>query len=120
MGEVMAKGNIDITKNIRLIEQLKSELLLNTATLFSLLTDENPEIIKGRTSDAISNIIITAYLLAKRLGIEYHQIDQFVNNTLKKEINTNHEIEKNYKEISQLLKHLSNQETSQACLQKDV
>lgn len=65
----------DIAKNVRLIDWLKSELLTSVADLFKLLSSG----IKGSQeaiADCIASIILAAYLLGKRLGIQFEQIDR--------------------------------------------
>lgn len=56
--------NIDVTKNIKVIEWLKSELLMAVATLYDLLV-RGIQNSHDAVLDAISNVIFVAYLLGK-------------------------------------------------------
>lgn len=100
----MALIDINITKNIRIIDWLKSELLTSVSELFKVLLN-NTVMAQEAVLSAISNIIIVAYLLAKRLGIDFVQIDLKVAGKLKLEIEENHELEKSFGDISALIKH---------------
>ncbi|MFA5524575.1 MAG: MazG-like family protein [Tissierellales bacterium] len=97
--------NIDITKNIKVIEWLKSELLMAIASLYDIL-------VKGIQNshdallDAVSNIILVAYLLGKRLGISYESIDAKVEEKAKLALVEEHKIEQWYGDIGSLLDYL--------------
>ena len=100
----MDKG-IDIAKNIRLIEWLKSEMLTSMAELFRLLTNG----IKGSQDiliDCLANIVIVSYLLGKRLGIHYAVIDERIGKKIRLGIIEGHEVEKNYGDLSELGDHI--------------
>lgn len=100
----MTLSDIDITKSIRIIDWLKSELLTSIAELFATLIKGINDTTKDNIASIISNIIVIAYLLAKRLGIEFEHIDIKAKEKLKLGIKENHDIEKNYGELSELLK----------------
>jgi hypothetical protein len=73
---------MDIGKNIKLIEWLKTELLDNVAGLFRAFLKGNEEIL----ADYLSNIVIVTYALAKRLGIDYVQLDKQIIDKIEKNI----------------------------------
>ena len=100
----MALRDINITKNIRIIEWLKSELLTSVAGLFTAFSN-NTAVVQEAVLSAISNIIIVAYLLAKRIGIDFAQLDLKISSKLKLEIEENHELEKSFGDLSSLVKH---------------
>lgn len=97
---------IDITKNIKVIEWLKSELLTAVASLFELL-------IKGIKNsqeallDVLANIILVTYLLGKRLGFSFEIIDSKIENKIKLGIIEEHKIEKWYGDLSRLREYLN-------------
>jgi hypothetical protein len=99
---------IDITRNIKLIEWLKSELLTDIANLFRVLINGVREEIHDSVSDIISNIILISYLLGKRLGISYNAIEMKVHSKIKLGLVENHEVERYYGDLSELSRHLSN------------
>jgi len=74
-------NDIDITKNIRLIETLKSQLLTDIAQLYSNLAENNSQ--KRKLSDIISDFMITAYLLSEKLGVGYNAVEINMINKLK-------------------------------------
>lgn len=98
----MDRGDrMDITKNIKLIEWLKSELLSGVAAFYRLLFKGS----KGSQEavvDAIANIILVSYLLAKRLGINFAAVDLKIKSKIKLGITEQHEVEKWYGDLSQL------------------
>lgn len=94
--------DVDITKNIKVIEWLKSELLTTVASLFDLLikgTKNSQEAIL----DVLANIILVTYLLGKRLGISFEKIDLKIENKIKLGVVEEHKIEKWYGDLNNLL-----------------
>ena len=63
-------GDFDITKNIRLIEWLKCQMLNSVAEIFNMLAS-GAKASQEALAQCLGNIIITCYLLGKRLGIHY-------------------------------------------------
>lgn len=97
---------IDITRNIKLIEWLKSELLTDMANLFRVLVNGVREEIHDSVSDILSNIILISYLLGKRLGISYNSIEMKIRSKVKLGLVENHDVEKYYGDLSELSRHL--------------
>ncbi len=104
----MPRGNergMDIARNIGLIEWLKSELLSSVSKIFTLLTNG----IKGTQEaliDYIANIILVSYLLGKRLGIHYGEIDERIGEKIRLGILDEHDIEIEYGDLSALSEYL--------------
>ena len=98
---------IDITRNIKIIEWLKSELLTDIANLFKVLVNGMNEEIHEAISETLSNIILISYLLGRRLGISYNAIEIKIQNKVKLGLVDNHDIEKYYGDLSELSKHLN-------------
>lgn len=98
--------NMDITKNIKVIEWLKSETLNAIAHLFGLLVNG---VKSGQEAilDAIANIILVTYLLGKRLGFSFEKIDEKVKSKVKLSIVEEHKIEKWYGDLTKLKDHLN-------------
>ncbi len=97
--------NVDITKNIRVIEWLKSEILTAVSTLFKLLVNgvQNSQ---EAILDVLANIILVTYLLGKRLGITFQRIDEKLENKVRLGVVEDHKIEKWYGDLSKLLDYL--------------
>jgi hypothetical protein len=97
---------IDITRNIKTIEWLKSELLTDIANLFKILVNGMREEVHDAISETLSNIILISYLLGRRLGISYTAIELKIQNKVKLGLIEDHDVEKHYKDLSELAKHL--------------
>ena len=102
------KGNndIDIGKNIKMVDFLKCELLNSTALLFETLVKG----VKGSKEsllEVLANIILVTYTLGRRLGIEYDTIDRKVQEKSKIHILEEHHLEKWYGDLSSLNRHLN-------------
>ncbi len=98
---------IDITRNIKIIEWLKSELLTDIAGLFKILVNGVKEEVHDTVSDRLSNLILISYLLGKRLGISYNAIEIKIENKIKLGLIENHDVEKHYGDLTELSKHLN-------------
>jgi len=101
----MALNDINITKNIKTIERLKSEILTNTAELFSSFSKEKNLHSQEVVLSAVSNIIIDSYLLAKRMGFDFSQVDSKIDSKLSLELKSN-EVEKDFGDISCFIEYL--------------
>jgi len=98
---------IDITRNIKVIEWLKSELLTDVANLFRTLVNGAREELHESISETLSNIILICYLLGRRLGISYNAIEMKIQNKIRLGLIEDHNIEKHYGDLSELAKHLN-------------
>ncbi|EYE88681.1 hypothetical protein Q428_06855 [Fervidicella metallireducens AeB] len=63
--------DFDIMGNIKLIENYKTFMLSAVADLFMTMSKESKSNM-DEISDELSEIIILSYLLAKKLGINFH------------------------------------------------
>ncbi len=97
--------NVDVTKNIKMIEWLKSELLTAIALLFETLVVgiKNSQ---EKMLDILANIILITYLLGRRLGLTYESIDSKIKDKAKIGRIEEHDIEKWYGDLSELIRHL--------------
>lgn len=95
---------IDIAKNLRTIEWLKTELLDGVALLFKSLLKTSSDAI----SDILASIIMISYILGKRLGLNFLTIDAKIKSKLKTQIREEHELEEWYGDLSDLLNYLEN------------
>ncbi|SHH79914.1 MazG-like family protein [Sporanaerobacter acetigenes] len=93
--------DIDIMKNVKIVEWLKCELLSSVAGLFQLL-QSGIKNTKEDMLDLISNIILLTYLLGKRLGLSYESIDLKVEDKIKLGLIEEHQVEKWYGDLSEL------------------
>ena len=96
------KNNMDIMKNLRTIEWLKSEILMDIAKLYEMLST-GEEDLKDETEDLISNIILLSYILGRRLGLSYEGINSNLEDKIKLNLIEDHKIEQWYGDLSLLL-----------------
>ncbi len=97
---------IDITRNIKIIEWLKSELLTDIANLFKALVNGVREEVHESISETLSNIILISYMLGRRLGISYNSIELKIHNKIRLGIIEEHDVEKYYGDLSELASYL--------------
>ena len=67
------KGS-DITKNVKIIEWIKNEILISVSDLFNLIF-KGVKPIDDKLQNTLANIIMLTYLLGKRLGVDFDEID---------------------------------------------
>jgi len=96
------KKDMDIIKNMRTIEWLKSELLTSIAYLYEVLA-KGEEDTKDNLKDIVSNIILTSLLLGKRLGLSFEDIISSLEDNIRVNILQEHKIEKWYGDLTELL-----------------
>lgn len=97
-------NEVSITKNIKVIEWLKCELLNTISSLFDALLNST-KLGQEAILDILANIIFVTYLLAKRLGISYEKLDSRIKDKVKLGIVEDHKIEKWYGDLGDLLNH---------------
>lgn len=102
------KGS-DITKNVKIIEWIKNEILMSVSDLFNLLF-KGVKPIDDVLQDCIASIIMLSYLLGKRLGINFDEIDYKIKGKIKQGIKEEHSIETWFGDLSDLEKHMDNKE----------
>lgn len=97
----MSNKDTDITRNIRLIEFLKSELLTAVATLHQTLL-KGAKVTQESLVDVLANLILVTYLLGKRLGLAFSVIDTKIQEKIRIGMLEEHETEKWYGDLSTL------------------
>ena len=102
------KGS-DITKNVKIIEWIKNEILMSVSDLFNLLF-KGVKSIDDSLQDCIASIIMLSYLLGKRLGIDFYEIDYKIKQNVKQGIKEENSIETWFGDLSDLEKHMNNRE----------
>jgi len=94
---------LDIAKNLRMLEWLRAELVGSVASLLKTMIKGGEEALL----ECLANIIITTYLLGRRIGLTFARIDQKLESKIKLSIEENHEIENWYGDLSALSQHLT-------------
>ena len=93
---------MDITRNMRMIEGLKGQLLLSISTLYSEMASETCEDIKPVALDTLSDTIIISYLLSRRLGLDYQALEKQISAKIRLGLLQEHETEKYFGDLSAL------------------
>lgn len=96
----MPEQEVDIARNLKAVEWLKSELVANVAGLYKTM-------LKGAADDAatdiLANIVITSYLLGKRIGINFSKLDSRIEQKIRLNIEQEHELEAWYGDFTAML-----------------
>jgi len=100
-GGFMSSG-LDVTRSLRIIENLKSELLEGIATLYRHLADPVMEDTRDIAADTLSEMIVVCYLLGKRLGVDYSTMDRHISKKIRLGLINENEIEKYFVDLSEL------------------
>lgn len=95
-------SDLNIVKNVRIIEWLKAELLTGIGILFKAMIKNSEDAIL----DALANIIMGCYFLGKRLGFSYTKIDAEIEKRLDSSEMQEHEIEQWYGDVSNLQQYV--------------
>ncbi len=96
---------LDIAKNLKLIEWLKSEILTSVAEIFRMLTS-SVRVSQDGIADCLASIIVGCYLLGRRLGLHYGAIDQKIASKIRLGILEEHDVEKYYGDLTELNQHI--------------
>lgn len=97
--------DFNIMSNIRIIENLKAELLCVIGDFFKLLA-RGSNVAQEAILECISGAIIILYLLGERLGYSYENVDENVKKKLRLGITENDVMEKQSKDLSRLYTHI--------------
>lgn len=102
----MKKDELNIMANMKIIEELKANLICIIGEFFVLLT-KGSNVAKNSILDCISSALLILYVLGQKLGYSCEDIDDNVKVKLKVGIVENHEYEKDGKCLTKLQNHLN-------------
>jgi hypothetical protein len=94
--------DLDVAKRAKVIEWLKTEVVDHVSRLFKALWEGST----ARVGDSIASLIMSSYILGRRLGVSYREIDELLIDKLKKHKQEGHQLEDWYQDISTLEEHL--------------
>jgi len=97
----MRKDNFNIMTNIKIIEDLKAQLLCLIGEFFKLLTKGN-NVAHDSILNCISGAIIILYILGEKLGYSFLDIDHVIKSKLDLGIRAEDQVEKEGKSLSKL------------------
>lgn len=101
--------NLEVTRNVKIIEWMKKEIVVSIGDLFNLLF-KGVGPLNEALQDTIANIIMVTYLLAKRLGISFSDLDYKIKEKIKTAVDEDHSIERWYGDLTNLKKHIEHRE----------
>jgi hypothetical protein len=93
---------IHFAKNLKVIDWLKTEVLDQISNLFRGLHYANQRMI----IDSLSSLVVTIYVLARRMGFTYRELDQEVTEKLKEHQEGGHQLEEWYGDLSTLQEYI--------------
>ncbi len=94
--------SLSVASNAKMIEVLKSELIAEAADVLRAgLTPGGREDLL----DAIAGTVLLAYMLARRCGITFAEVDADIGDKIIGGIREGHALEKDYGDLSSLKKH---------------
>ncbi|MDP4096435.1 MazG-like family protein [Paenibacillus sp. P96] len=93
---------LDVAKRAKVIEWLKTEVLDQVSRLFKAMWEGST----SRIGDSLASLIMSSYILGRRLGISYTDLDQQLLNKLRKHRQEGHQLEDWYQDISALEEHM--------------
>ncbi|WP_291569093.1 MULTISPECIES: MazG-like family protein [unclassified Clostridium] len=101
----MRKEDFNIMSSVKIIENLKAELLCVIGDFFKLLS-KGSNVAQDAILDCISGAIIILYMLAERLGYSHLAVDESMKRKLKLGIVEEDNLEREGKDLSKLYNHL--------------
>ncbi|EFM11000.1 MULTISPECIES: MazG-like family protein [Paenibacillus] len=93
---------MDVAKRAQAIEWLKMELVDQVSRLFKALWDGSV----SRLTDSLASLISSGYILGRRLGIPYRELDEAIIAKLRKLSQEGHTLEDAYHDLSTLEEHI--------------
>lgn len=102
----MKKNDLNIMGNVKIIENLKAQLLRVIGDFYTLLT-RGSNVAEEAIVECISGAIIILYVLGEKLGYSASKIDDEMKNKLDMGIRAEDEVEKEGKSLSKLKEYIS-------------
>lgn len=94
--------DLDVAKRAKVIEWLKTEVIDNVSRLFKALWEGSTT----KVGDSLVSLMMSSYILGRRLGLSYRELDDLLLEKLKKHKQEGHQLEDWYQDISALEEHL--------------
>ncbi|WP_315081780.1 MazG-like family protein [uncultured Clostridium sp.] len=103
----MKKDELNIMTSVKIIENLKAQLLCIVGEFFRLLT-KGSNVTRNSILDCISGAISILYVLAEKLGYSFAEVDHVMKENLELGIRAEDEVEKDGKSLSKLKTYINN------------
>ena len=92
----------NLSTNLRAVDNLKSEILSEVARLYQGLSDyDSPEIYE-RVLGSVATIVAMDYILARRIGLDFQDVDRKIAELTTIAEENNHELEIAFSDMSEL------------------
>lgn len=98
---------LNLTANIRAIENIKSEILNEVAKLYVQLADFEDTNLYENISGSIATIVAMDYILARRIGLDFDVIDGKITELTSLAADAGHELEEAFGDMSDLRSHIN-------------
>lgn len=99
---------MNITTNLRAIDTIKSEVLREVAKLHCELANFEEANLYENVSGSIATIIAMDYILARRMGMEFSDIDKKIVELTTIAEENGHELEQVFSDMSELRRYVRN------------
>ena len=93
---------MNVASNAKMIEVLKAEFVGEAADVLRVTLSPNA---RGELIDTLGGTVLLAYVLARRCGVSFDEIDADVQSKIQAAIDDDHKLEKIYGDLSLLKKH---------------
>lgn len=97
--------NIDILGNMKVMESYKTYLLSTVADLYATMA-KGSKADMDDIIDELAEIAMLAYLLSRRLGLDYSTIDDKIIKKLKIGVREDSNVEREYQDYSKLISYI--------------
>lgn len=97
---------MNIANNLKAIEGIKSEILMEVANLYRTLSDYDELADYGSVESSVSTIVAMDYILAKHLGISFAALDSRICELLSMAEENGHSLEAEFGDMSELLRYI--------------
>ncbi len=94
--------DLDVATRTRMIEWLKTEVVDQMSRLFKGMWDGST----SRVIDGLAGLVASSYILGRRLGIPYRDLDNAIADKLARLRQEGHQLEDQYKDLSELSEHI--------------
>jgi hypothetical protein len=101
-GRALFSHESDILRKLRFIEALKAELVIQVGQFYHAMSQNSEQAMR----DALASVVISCYVLARRLGISFSGLDEAIESKLENNIQREVEVEKLYGDLSEYKRHL--------------
>lgn len=100
----LSPGEERLVKGLKAVEWLKAELAAGVGGVLKALYKGSEDLI----ADALAHVVLTSYLLARRVGVGFSRLDLRVDEQLRHHVGEGHELESWYGDLSALQRYRRN------------